>query len=103
MLSKKYRLPVQSVLSKKGRLVRGRYLFIRIFDAGQTYSRFAVVIGNSVDARSSWRNSMRRLLYNALKQRILTQPRVDAVITLQKAARSADKNVIIDELMQLIS
>jgi RNase P protein component len=103
MLAKKYRLPVQSVLNKKGRLIRGRYLFIRVFDARQAYSRFAVIIGNSVDARSSWRNGMRRLLYNALKRRILTQPRVDAVITLQKAAHAADKNVIIDELMQLIS
>ncbi len=102
MLAKKYRLPVQSVLRVRGTLKRGRYLSLKIMTGALAYSRFGVVIGSSVDKRATARNALRRLLYNALEQRILTQPSVDVVITVHASARSAPEHAILEELRSLI-
>ncbi len=102
MLAKKYRLNVQSVLRVRGTLMRGRYFTIKVLPAKYSYSRFAVVIGASAIKLATKRNALRRLLYTALKQRILTQPAVDVVITVQGAARDAAAHGILEELRSLL-
>jgi len=102
MLAKKYRLPIQSVLSVRGTLMRGRYLSLKVMPGKLSYSRFGVVVGTAVDKRASARNALKRALYNALRQRILTQPSLDVVITLSVAARTAAVRGILEELNQFL-
>jgi ribonuclease P protein component len=67
MLSKKYRLPVQSVLRKNGLTHRGPYFFLKKYESALPYARFGVVVSSKVAPLATRRAKIKRLYYEAFR------------------------------------
>ena len=91
------------MLQRKARLVRGRYFVIKILSGDAAVTRFGVVIGVSVDKRSSRRNAIKRAVYDALRPYIAALPPKDVVVTVQSPASTATKEELIAELHALLA
>ena len=63
MLAKKYRLPVQSVISRKGQTLRGRYVTLKMFSSPRPYGRVGVVVSKKTAPLATDRNRLKRLAY----------------------------------------
>jgi ribonuclease P protein component len=101
MLSKKYRLPVQSVLKERGRLIRGRYLNIVIYNGARLYSRVGVVVPVAFSAKATERNEAKRAIYDAMDWQAVSKKPIDVVVRVTKSAHGIDSRAILDELRQL--
>lgn len=66
MLAKKYRLPIQSVLGKGGKVIKTPFFLLKIFSSRFPYSRFGIIISKKVAAKSTDRNRLRRIIFSAL-------------------------------------
>jgi len=67
MLAKKFRLPIQSVFSKKGQSVKTNYFLVKIFPNQLSYPRVGVVVSKKVDARATKRNKLRRMIFSEIE------------------------------------
>lgn len=85
MLAKKYRLPVQSVLSQKGIARRGRYFYVKVFKAALPYSRAGVVVSGKVAPKASARNKLKRLVYEKLRVVLPQLAAADYLVIAQPA------------------
>lgn len=78
MLAKKYRLPIQGVVGKSGRSIRGRYFLLKVFSSNLAFNRFGIIISKKVAKQSSKRNRIKRIIFDALRKFIFSQtPRKD--------------------------
>lgn len=68
MLPKKYRLPIQNVLDKKGEVVRTPYFLVKIFSNTLPYRRFGIIISSSIMPKAVKRNALRRELFDAIER-----------------------------------
>ncbi len=102
MLAKKYRLKIQTTLRAGGRVIRGRYCWIKFLPAGAEHPRVGVVIGLRVHKLASRRNVIKRFIYDALAGYVRSGAKFDLILIVQPPARDADKHAIIDELRDLI-
>lgn len=68
MLAKKYRLPIQSVVKKRGHSLGGRYFLLKIFSSNLAFNRFGIIISKKVAKKSTERNRLKRLFFNTLKE-----------------------------------
>ena len=99
MLSKKYRLPVQSVLGIRGTVRRSRYFLMKIFPAAVGYPRLGVVVSTAVASRATVRNRLRRLIYTAGRALLPKAQLADYLVIIQPPAAAADAaNGMIKEL-----
>ncbi len=103
MLSKKYRLPIQSFLKTKGKVFKTPYFLLRIFPANFSYSRFGVVVSRKTAARATERNRLRRLAYNFLRDSRDTYSLGDYIVNLLPPAANLPKDVFLRELEKLMS
>ncbi len=71
MLAKRYRLPVQSVLRKSGRSIKGRYFLLKVFPNDLAFNRFGVIINKQVSKKSTARNKLKRLIMESAKEFLL--------------------------------
>ena len=71
MLSKQYRLPIQSIPKKDGRTIKGRYFLFKVFPNDLSFNRFGIIISKKVAKKSTERNRLKRLMFNALKDDLL--------------------------------
>lgn len=69
MLAKKYRLPVQSAIGKKGKEIRLPDFLVKIFSSSNAYARFGVILKKGTVKKASDRNKMRRLIFNCIRMR----------------------------------
>ncbi|MBI4992409.1 MAG: ribonuclease P protein component [Candidatus Harrisonbacteria bacterium] len=67
MLKKKYRLPIQAMLGKKGQTLKTSFLSLKIFPSNLSYSRFGAVISKKVAAKATARNKLRRIIFSAIE------------------------------------
>lgn len=103
MLAKKYRLPVQSVLNVKGRLIRGRYLNIVVYPSVKKYVQVGVVVPIAYSDKAVARNALKRAIYDGLDWQATKMPVRSFVVRVTKVAHNADSRAILDELRQLVS
>jgi len=68
MLAKKYRLPIQSFIKKSGRSFRGHYFLFKIAPNNLAFNRFGIIISKKVDTKSTARNKLKRLMFDAVKE-----------------------------------
>jgi len=66
MLAKKYRLPIQAMLGKKGQTLKTSFFSLKIFPGDFSYSRFGVVISKKVAPKATTRNRLRRIIFLAI-------------------------------------
>lgn len=67
MLPKKLRLPIQEVISKKGKTHKNTFFTIKVFSNNLNFSRFGVVISKKVGKTAVVRNKIKRAIFNALR------------------------------------
>jgi len=73
MLSRKYRLPrgeIEKLKSQKGRILQGN-LFGLLFQKDSGESKFALIVSNKVVEKSTERNRIKRLFYQAVEKELL--------------------------------
>lgn len=104
MLAKKYRLPIQSVLSKKGVTRKGRYFLVKVFPAVTTHSRVGVVVSAKVAAQATTRNNLKRRIYDAAMLLLPSLPPHDyEIICLIGAEQVPARDAIIKELQTILA
>lgn len=69
MLAKKYRLPVQSAIGKKGRDMKFRNFLVKIFSGPEDFSRFGIVLKKGAVKKASDRNRIRRAMFDSIRMR----------------------------------
>jgi len=108
MLSKKYRLLIQSVLNKSGRSLRSRSFLLKIFQNKESFNRFGVVISKKVDKSAVKRNRLKRIIFEGVKNFVCqsknneNSQKLDVLIILSPAVAKMEKTDIIRELTDLL-
>lgn len=80
MLPKKNRLPVQSVVNKKGRIYRGALLTIKVFSTTLPLSRFGVVISKNLIKKATERNRVKRIIFESARIVLNKWPTADYLV-----------------------
>lgn len=83
MLKKKYRLPIQSVLGKSGKVLKTPFFLVKIFPNQFGYPRAGAVISKKISAKSTARNKLRRVIFS------------EAGIFFKKREQTAGKDFLI--------
>jgi len=76
MLAKKYRLPIQTAIGKRGRIIKDFYFLLNIFPNQLPYFRFGIVISKKVSAKATERNRIRRKLFSIIENNFLKKQKV---------------------------
>lgn len=99
MLPKKYRLPVQSVLSKRGSIKRTPHLTLSIYQNTLPHGRVGVVIAKKKAPTATKRNKLKRIIYSFFeKNPTKIRKGTDCVISLRELPRDSEKDAIVDIL-----
>ena len=100
MLAKKYRLPVQTVIGKKGKDMRFPNFLIKIFSSSNIYSRFGVVLKKGTVKKASDRNRIRRAIFDAIRirQKDFEFPNADFLIIAGSSVSSLPVSEIKKEI-----
>ncbi len=102
MLSKKYRLPVNSTIGKSGKSLKSRYFLLKIFSNSSSFNRFGVVISKKVAKKAVDRNRFKRAVYDFVKQFLFSGEKRDFVLILLPQAGTALKDDFLSDLSDII-
>lgn len=102
MLAKRFRLPIQDFVGKRGKLLKTPYFLLKIYSAEFPHSRFGVTVSAKVAKKASERNKLKRLVYNFLKYYYKEIPLGDYWISVLPPAVSLSKKDFIGALTKLI-
>ena len=102
MLAKKYKLPIQSLINKKGKLVKTPYFLVKIYVAELLHSRFGVTISVKVAKKATERNRLKRLAYNFLKDYYKEIPSGDYWISILPLAANLQRDDFLKELKNVL-
>ena len=102
MLAKKYRLPIQNLTKKEGRVIRTPYFSVKIFpNKKNSYPRFGVIISKKVFTKASARNSLKRLIFSKVN---LSKPRNnDFLIIVSPAVGKLEQEEVGKKLEEVFS
>lgn len=96
MLAKKYRLPIQSVVEKNGRVVKTPFFLIKVFPSQFPYSRFGIIISKKVAPKAAARNKIKRIIFSALNPD--RKPAKDFLIIAGPKIKELSKKQIIEHV-----
>ena len=102
MLAKKYKLPIQLFVGKKGQTLKGRHFLFKIFPAEKPFSRFGVIISNKVSKKAADRNRLRRQLFNIFQTIQGKLPIADYLVIIYPSVMNLDQNQLKLELIQTL-
>ena len=71
MLAKQYRLPIQTTLGKKSRILKTPYFLIKIFPTSLPYGRAGIVASLKISKKAVIRNSLKRKFFLILDKEFL--------------------------------
>ena len=100
MLAKKYRLPIQEFIGKNGRTVKTPFFLLKIFLSRFSYSRFGIIISKKVLLKSTARNKLKRLFFNACNPK--ENPNKDFLIIVNPKIKELSKDIIIKEIKKIL-
>jgi ribonuclease P protein component len=101
MLAKKYKLPVDSAINKKGALTHGQYFLLKKLPSSLKFSRLAVAIGKKNISSVVSRNKIKRVVFSFFQKNKLYEslPPVDYLLIAKPSIkRDIEKHDIINEL-----
>lgn len=101
MLAKKFRLPIQNFVGKKGILSKNSYFLLKIFSTG-SFSRFGVTVSVKTAKKATERNRLKRLSYNIVGQILDRLPQSDYWLVIQPAAAGLPKEKFVEELTKIL-
>lgn len=104
MLAKKYRLPVQSAVGKKGKEMHFPHFLIKIFTSQLPYSRFGVVLKKGIAKKAVDRNRVRRTIFDAIRktENSTAIPNRDIIIIVGKAVPQMKREILTAEITAAI-
>lgn len=103
MLAKKYKLPIQDFIGKRGKLVKSPFFLVKIYSASENFSHFGVTVSSKVAKKASQRNKLRRLAYNFLKDYHKKMPLADYWISVQHPAAGLSRESFIKEFKKVLN
>ncbi len=110
MLAKKYRLPIQNVINKKAKIIRGQYYSIKIFPNSLPYCRFGLSVSKKVSAKAVIRNQIKRQIFNGIRKELFESGNPteslggnDFLIILYPEIGKLDKNEISRQFDEIIN
>ena len=103
MLAKRFRLPIQSFVGKRGKLKKSSYFLIKIFTAETVFSRFGITISAKTAPKATERNRLKRSAYNFFKESGRELPIADYWITVLRPAVNLPKEGFIRELSKILN
>ena len=101
MLPKKYRLPIQNFVGKKGRSDKSRYFLLKIFPGVYKFSRFGIIISRRVSKKAVDRNRIKRQIFNFLREIKNQLPIKDYLIIVHPEAAKLDKSSLKAEIAKI--
>ena len=102
MLAKKFRLPIEDFVGKKGVLSKNPYFLVKIFRPAASFSRFGVTVSTKTSKKAVRRNYLRRLSYDVVDQTLKSLEIGDYWIVVQPAAASLPKEKFVEELAKAL-
>lgn len=105
MLAKKYRLPVQTAVGKKGKETHFPEFLIKIFPSGLPHPRFGVVLRKGIAKKAVDRNRIRRIIFDAIRksENFAALPNSDVVIIVGKPATQIKNDDLTSKIQKAIS
>lgn len=103
MLAKKYRLPIQLFVAKRGKLVKTPHFLLRIFTPEAGFSRFGVTVSAKTAKKATDRNKLKRMVYNFIREYYKKIPAGDYWITVLSPAVSLSKEKFVMELTKTLN
>lgn len=105
MLAKKYRLPVQTAVGKKGKETHFPDFLIKIFPNSLTHPRFGVILKKGVVKKAVDRNRIRRTVFDAIRnsENFAALPNLDVMIIAGKPVVQMKKEILISRIQSAIS
>jgi len=98
MLAKKYRLPVQNFVKKRGESKKTEYFHIKRFPTNNVYSRFGIVVGKKINKKAAERNKKKRIISSFFEENYKKIKNGDFIIISMPAINELDANSIKEEL-----
>lgn len=102
MLSKKQRLPIQFFVGKRGKLAKGSYFLVKIYDTKEFSSRFGVTVSAKVSKKAVERNRLKRMAYNFIQEYYKKIPVGDYWISVLPPAAKLEKENFQKELKKIL-
>lgn len=99
MLPKKLKLPVQEMISKKGRAYRAAPFTIKVFSSDKPHSRFGVIVSKQISKAAVVRNKIKRMIFNALALAKDKWPIADYLIIASQPIATLNQEQINDKLI----
>ncbi len=103
MLSKQQRLPIQKFIGKSGKIVKSRYFLLKIFETGNAFCRFGVIISSKVAKRAVDRNRLKRQIFNFFRIAGHALPIADYLLIVSVNAVKLGKEELKNELSKLLT
>ena len=104
-LPKKNRLTTKKDIDrvfKRGRTVKGSFLFIKLLDNSRRYSRFAFIISSKHVPLAVDRNKIRRVLSGEVAKILLSWHGYDTLIVIYKKVEGSQFGELSRELIKLL-
>ena len=103
MLSKKYRLPIQLFVVKRGKLIKTQFFLLKSYPTGGATSRFGVTISAKTAKKATDRNKFKRMVYNFIREYYKKIPVGDYWITILAPAIHLSKEKFKEELRKTLN
>lgn len=105
MLAKRFRLPIQNFVGKRGRSVKTPYFLLKIFSnfgAKADSSRFGVVISGKVSKKAVERNRIKRVILDFFRHNREKFALADYLLIIHPSVNNLDKKHLLAELGKLL-
>src|SRR3989338_9148980 len=103
MLPKKYRLPIQNFVGKKGGSEKSRYFLLKIFPGVHKFSRFGIIISSKVSKKAVDRNRIKRRIFNFVREIKNQLPLNDYLIIVHPEASKLNKKELVKEKLEILN
>lgn len=96
MIAKRYKLNIAEFIKKRPTFAKkGPFFAVKGISNGLSYSRFGVVVGKKVDKRATERNKIKRMFYEAIRERKLALiPGQDVMIVIYPEIKQVEKEEV---------
>lgn len=101
MLAKRFRLPIQLFVAKKGKILKTPYFLLKIFKAETADSRFGVTVSVKTASKATGRNRIKRAVYNFLRENGKRLLIADYWISVLPGSGGLPKDKFMEELSKL--
>ena len=105
-LSKKNRLTTKKDIDrvfKRGRTVKGSFLFVKRLDNPRGYSRFAFIVSSKYAPLAVDRNKIKRILSGEVAKTLLSESGYDTIVVIYKKIERGRFKELGEEVIKLLS